>query len=69
MELAKISDNQKWILQFSSADAPWIPIAEAHHIHFQLDTDYFEFTDRRHLLQTDIDDFPELITALLDKPV
>lgn len=32
-------------------------------------TAYFEFTDRGHFLQTDIDAFPERVTALLEKPV
>ncbi|WP_419832888.1 RBBP9/YdeN family alpha/beta hydrolase [Endozoicomonas atrinae] len=63
----KISENQRWIVQFSSVDDPWIPIEEAQYIHSKLNTEYFEFTDRGHFLQTDIDDFPELVTALLEK--
>ncbi len=64
-----IRDNQKWIIQFASADDPFIPITEPRFIRDQLKTDYHEYEDRGHFghganPQTE---FPELIEALREK--
>jgi uncharacterized protein len=37
-----IKANQNWIVQFTSADDPYIPIEEPRHIHQMLNTDYRE---------------------------
>ena len=64
-----IKKNQQWILQFASSDDPFIPIAEARHIHEKLGTDYREYSDRGHFgYDADpLDEFPELIEALKEK--
>ena len=60
-----ISQNQQWILQFSSTDDPWIPITEARYVHDNLQTEYYEFTNQGHFggdyLKTE---FPELLETL-----
>jgi predicted alpha/beta hydrolase family esterase len=56
-----IKANAWFILQFASVDDPYIPIDEAHTIRDQLQTEYYEFTDKGHFMQHD---FPELIQAL-----
>jgi predicted alpha/beta hydrolase family esterase len=43
-----IKNNQKWIAQFASTDDPYIPIEEARHVHKNLETEYYEFTDQGH---------------------
>lgn len=64
-EWEKIKNNQKWIIQFSSTDDPWIPIAEPRYIHEKLDSDYHEFTDQGHFGgDYHKPEFPELIDAI-----
>lgn len=43
-----IEKNQKWVIQFSSTNDPWIPIEEARFVHEKLKTEYQEFTDQGH---------------------
>jgi hypothetical protein len=65
----KIKENQKWIVQFASTDDPYIPIAEARHIHEKLDTEYIEATNMGHYgsdLQ-EILELPELIGVIKQK--
>lgn len=63
----KIKSNAKWIAQFASTDDPCIPIAEPRFIHDQLDTEYYELSNRGHFM---IDHnplnntFPEIIEIL-----
>ena len=60
-----IKKNQKWIIQFSSTDDPWIPIEEARFVHEKLRTDYHEFTDQGHFgWQPKKETFPELVAAI-----
>jgi len=61
-----IQKNQQWIIQFASVDDPFIPIAEARHIHEKLNTTYYEYEDRGHFGHggQPLDEFPELIEAL-----
>lgn len=63
-----IKKNQQWIIQFASADDPWIPIYEARFVHKMLSSEYHEFTNQGHFggdyaKQT----FPELVTAIAQK--
>ena len=58
----KIKNNQKWIMQFHSIDDPFIPIEEARLVHEQLDTEYYEFKNRKHF--GDGREFPELVEAI-----
>ena len=44
----KIKSNQKWVIQFSSVDDPYIPISEARFIHENLSTDYHEYKNEGH---------------------
>lgn len=60
-----IKKNQKWIVQFASSDDPWIPIHEARVIHENLNTDYFEYSDRGHFGGDYYKpDFPEALAAI-----
>ncbi len=64
-----IRRNQQWIIQYASVDDPFIPIAEARHVHEQLKTEYHEYTDENHFggggkRKTT---FPELANAVLEK--
>jgi predicted alpha/beta hydrolase family esterase len=61
----KIRSNQNWIIQFHSTDDPFIPIKEARFVHEQLNTEYYEFTDRKHFGGQK--EFPELVEALKKK--
>ncbi len=38
----------QWIIQFASVDDPYIPIEEAHFVHQQPRSTYYEFTNRGH---------------------
>ena len=64
-----IRRNQKWVIQFASTDDPYIPIAEARHIHEQLHTDYTECTDQGHFGTDAVPkkEFTELVAALRAK--
>ena len=44
----KIKENQNWIIQFSSTDDPFIPMAEADHVASNLSSEYFRFEDKSH---------------------
>ncbi|MDB5265178.1 MAG: esterase [Parcubacteria group bacterium] len=56
-----IRNNQQFILQFASIDDPYIPLPQAHEIHKELKTEYYEFADRGHFGQPEL---PELVDAL-----
>ncbi len=63
-----IQNNQKWIVQFASTDDPWIPIDEARHVHDQLNSEYYEFTDRGHFGgDRDVKEFKECVAILKKK--
>ncbi|MDB5175677.1 MAG: hypothetical protein JWM81_535 [Candidatus Saccharibacteria bacterium] len=63
-----IKAHQNWIVQYASTDDPWIPIAEAHYIHEQLATDYYEFNDQGHFGgDKEKLEFPELVNAIKQK--
>ncbi len=57
----KINRNAKWIIQFASTDDPFVPVEEARHIKNQLNTEYYEYSNRGHFMETE---FPELIEIL-----
>ncbi len=61
-----IKRNQQWIVQFASADDEYIPIAEARHIHQQLNSQYFEYKDRGHFLRGQ-KQFPEVLRELINR--
>ncbi|CAG8549841.1 2372_t:CDS:2 [Paraglomus brasilianum] len=61
---SKISQNAKWITQFSSSDDYSVPIAEQRHVHNQIKSHYREFTDRGHF--TGSGEFPELVDTVLE---
>lgn len=63
-----IKKNQEWIIQFSSTDDPYIPIAEPRFVHEKLDTEYHEYTDQGHM-GDDVKKttFPELVEAVMNK--
>lgn len=60
-----IKENQKWIIQFSSTNDPFIPISEAREVNKQLNTQYHEYTDQGHFggRENKIE-FPEMINAI-----
>lgn len=60
-----IKKNQEWIVQFSSTDDPYIPIAEARYVHEKLGTEYYEFQDRGHFI--DQPEFPEIVKVTTEK--
>lgn len=63
-----IRKNQQWIVEFASTDDPWIPIAEARHIHEMLKTEYYEYIDRGHFGgDREVREFPECIEVLKGK--
>lgn len=63
-----IKKNQKWILQFASANDPWIPLREAHCVRDKLATDYYEFSDQGHFGGDCYKEtFPELLEAIRKK--
>ena len=61
----KIKNNQKWIMQFHSTDDPFIPVEEARFVHEQLNTEYYEYGNRKHF--GDGTEFPELVKAIKKK--
>lgn len=63
-----IKKNQKWIIQFSSPNDPWIPIEEPRHVHEKLNTDYYELESQGHF-GGDYEklEFPELLEAVKAK--
>lgn len=63
-----IKNNQQWIVQFSSTDDPYIPIAEARHINTQLATEYLEFTDQGHFMNKTIPNVASIIIQKLASP-
>lgn len=63
-----IKKNQDWIVQFASSDDPVIPVEEGRFVHNKLDTEYFEYTDKKHFGWPDpMPTFPELLEVLLTK--
>lgn len=64
----QIKQNQKWIVQYASTDDPYIPIEEARHIHENLDTEYYEYTDQGHFgSDKNRVEFPEMIEVIKKK--
>lgn len=66
----KIKANAQWVAQFASTDDPFIPIREPRFIHEQINSEYFEFTDRGHFMveHNPINNtFPELIDIIKSK--
>lgn len=63
-----IKNNQRWIIQFHSADDPFIKPKEARFVHEKLNTEYFEFLDQGHFggPVTKLK-FPELVEAIKKK--
>ena len=61
-----ITNNQQWILQFASADDPYIDVVEARYVHENLKTKYFEFHDQGHFGE-DVHkvEFPELVAETI----
>ncbi len=63
-----IKNNQQWIVQFSSTDDPWIPIAEPRFVHKQLNSEMYEFSNQGHFGGDRYKaDFPELVEAIKKK--
>ncbi len=64
----KIKQNAKWIIQFASADDPFIPIQEARYVHAKLNTEYHEYSNQGHM-GADVNklEFPELVEAIKKK--
>lgn len=60
----KIKANQQWIIQLASIDDPCIPIAQAQHIHKNLETEYYEFSNKGHFLDSSL---PDALSILLNK--
>ena len=66
----KIKANAGWVVQFASTDDPYIPIAEPRLIHEQLDSEYYELSDRGHYMieQNPLNKtFPEIIQIITEK--
>lgn len=63
-EWGRMREHQHWIIQFASADDPYIPIDEARYVHAQLHTEYYEYDDRGHFM---FPYFPELISMVNEK--
>lgn len=64
---AQIKSHAGWIAQFASTDDPYINIAEPRFIHEQLNTEYYELTNRGHFMldHNPINStFPEVIDVL-----
>lgn len=60
-----IRNNQDWIAQFASTDDPVIPIDENRFIAQQLQSEYQEFTDKKHFGWPDLMlEFPEVLDAI-----
>ncbi len=57
----KIIQNQKWIIQFSSTNDPFIPIDEARLIHEKLHTEYYELSEG-HFMQDSFSELVEVVT-------
>lgn len=63
-----IKNNQNWIIQFASTDDWVVPVEEARFVAKQLQSDYYEFSDRKHFTGYWEDcEFPELVEAVLQK--
>lgn len=60
-----IRSNQSWIIQFASTDDPYISIEEPRFIHNQLQTEYYEMSERGHFIYDD--PFDELVKVLKEK--
>jgi len=63
-----IKNNQKWIVQFSSIDDPYIPVEEPRYISQRLQTEYHEHTDEGHFgADKNKIAFPEIVTVIKSK--
>lgn len=57
--------HQQWSVIFASSDDPWIPIAEARHVHQMLDCEYHEYKNQGHFGgDYHKETFPELLQVL-----
>jgi predicted alpha/beta hydrolase family esterase len=64
----KIKTNQNWIIQFASKDDPFIPIRESRSVHKNLDTEYYEYSNRGHFGSQDgKTKFPEMVKAIKNR--
>lgn len=63
-EWQTIKSNAGTIIQFASADDPYVPLHEAHTIRDQLGSEYYEFPRKGHFMDVD---FPELVQVLKSK--
>lgn len=61
----EIKNNQKWIIQFSSINDSFIPIAEARFIHDKLDSTYYELTEG-HFMGDTLEELIEAINVKLN---
>lgn len=58
--------NQQWIGQFASTDDPVIPIEESRFIHEKLNSEYREYTDKKHFGWPEpMPTFPDLLEIIL----
>jgi hypothetical protein len=62
-----IKNNQKWIIQFSSINDPFIPIEEAKYIHNKLNTIYYELNEG-HFMSDKFIELIEVMKLKLKKP-
>lgn len=62
----KIKQNAKWIIQFASADDPYIPTEEARYVRDRLNTEYYEYADRGHFMENEFSEFVEAIKRKLN---
>jgi len=60
----KIKENASWIVQFASADDPYIPIEQPRYIHEKTSSQLLEFKDRGHFEEKT---FPELLDVIAEK--
>lgn len=62
-----IKTNQKWIIEFSSTDDPYIPVEQPRYINEILSTEYYEYADKKHFSEKNYIVFPELVEAVKKK--
>jgi len=60
-EWEKIRANAGWIVQFHSADDPFIPVQEARHVAGNIKSEYIEHSDRGHYLSRQMQDVVDVI--------
>ena len=60
-EWEKIRKNAKWIVQFASADDPYIPVSESRYVNKRLGSQYYECKKMGHFMS---EKFPKLLSAI-----